>query len=123
MATDAHAFGLIPHGHLLMRELRLVAVLPDGRVQPMLWIEDWDMNWQGQYQFLKPVKLPEGTRLHLAATYDNTADNPRNPNAPPRRARYGPDSADEMLACHVQVIADRPEGLKILRQRWPNALD
>ncbi len=123
LPTDAHAFGLIPHGHLLMRELRLVAVLPDGRVQPMLWIEDWDLNWQGQYQFLKPVKLPEGTRLRLSAYYDNSAGNLRNPNSPPRRVRYGPDSADEMLACHVQVIADRPEGHKILRKRWPNALD
>ena len=123
LPTDAHAFGLIPHGHLLMRELRLVAVLPDGRVQPMLWIEDWDLNWQGQYQFLKPMKLPEGTRLHLTAYYDNSTDNPRNPNAPPRRVRYGPDSTDEMLACHVQVIADRPEGYAILRKRWPNALD
>src|SRR6185437_7648066 len=60
MPADAHAFGVIPHGHYLMREIKLVAALPDGRAVPMLWIKDWDFNWQGQYRYVKPLKLPKG---------------------------------------------------------------
>jgi peroxiredoxin len=122
MPADAHAFGLIPHGHFLLRELKLTATMPDGAVQPMVWINDWDFNWQGQYRYVKPVKLPKGTKLHLIAYYDNSAGNPSNPNAPPRRVRFGLGSNDEMLGCHIQVIPDRPSDFQVLRQRWPMAL-
>jgi hypothetical protein len=113
---------LIPHGHFLLRELRLTATSPEGVVQPMVWIKDWDLNWQGQYRYVKPVKLSRGTRLHLVAYYDNSAGNPSNPNSPPRRVRFGPGSNDEMLGCHIQVIADRPADYEALRKKWPLAL-
>ncbi|MDR3635950.1 MAG: redoxin family protein [Isosphaeraceae bacterium] len=122
MPADAHAYGLIPHGHFLMREIKLIAALPDGRNVPMLWINDWDFNWQGQYRYVKPMKLPKGTKLYLDAYYDNSADNPSNPHSPPRRVRFGPGSADEMLGCHVQVIADTPADFQVIKQKWPLGL-
>jgi peroxiredoxin len=120
--ADAHAVSVLPHGHSLMREIRLTATLPGGRVMPMLWIDDWDFNWQGQYHFARPVPLPEGTRLDLVASYDNSADNPSNPHHPPRRVRFGWLSTDEMLGCHVQVIADDAESQRVFERMFPLGL-
>ena len=55
----------------------------------MLWIDDWDYDWQGQYHFARQVPLPKGTRLDVVAYYDNSSGNPANPHRPPRRVRYG----------------------------------
>ena len=40
-------------------------------------------------------------------SYDNSDGNPNNPNHPPRRVGWGPDSGDEMAGLHVQVIPVR----------------
>jgi peroxiredoxin len=108
--VDSSAESILPHGHNLLREMTLTATLPDGRVVRMLRLDDWDIHWQGQYHLREPVPLPAGTKLEVVAVYDNSSANPRNPFTPPRRVRYGPNSDNEMLGCHVYVVADRPEG-------------
>ncbi|GIT31783.1 MAG: hypothetical protein Ct9H300mP1_38290 [Planctomycetaceae bacterium] len=47
----------------LGRRCRSWAVLPNGRKVPLVAVDDWDFNWQGQYHLRKPLKLPAGTRL------------------------------------------------------------
>ena len=122
MAADAHALSIIPHAHQLLREISLTATLPEGRVVPMLWIDDWDFNWQGQYHFARPVPLPKGTRLDLVAYYDNSAGNPSNPFHPPRRVKYGIKSDAEMLGCHVQILADDAEAQRTFAKKLPPGL-
>jgi peroxiredoxin len=119
LPADAHALTLMPHGHLLLREMTLTATRPDGTIERLLWIDDWDFNWQGQYHFAKPVALPRGTELELVGIYDNSADNPRNPSSPPRRVRFGPASTDEMIGCHIQALPDRPQDYTVFRKKWP----
>ena len=109
---DCHAYSITPHAHNLLREVWVTATLPDGTVQPLLWIDDWAFDWQDQYRFNKPVRLPKGTRIDLVARFDNSAGNPHNPFQPPRRIRFGPNTTDEMLACHIEVIPDRPDGYR-----------
>jgi hypothetical protein len=58
----------------------------------------------------------------VTAVYDNSSGNAANPFSPPRRVRYGMGSTDEMLGCHLQVIADTPGDYEILRRRWPRGL-
>ena len=122
LPTDVHAYSVLPHGHYLMREIKLWATLPDGSVRRLLWIDDWDINWQGTYHFAEPVGLPKGTKLHVIATYDNSDGNHANPNHPPKRVGFGPASTDEMLGCHVQILPDRPENDHHLTRKWPLAL-
>jgi hypothetical protein len=122
LAADAHALSVVPHGHQLMREISLTATLPGGKVVPMLWIDDWDFNWQGQYHFARAVALPEGTRLNLVAYYDNSADNPSNPFHPPRRVKYGIRSDAEMLGCHIQLVADDVAAQRVFEQKLPPGL-
>lgn len=101
---DMEAVGIIPHAHLLAKDIKCNATLPDGTVQPLIWIKDWDFNWQGSYQYAKPVKLPKGTKIEMEFTYDNSAANPRNPSKPPKRVTWGEQTTDEMALCWVQVM-------------------
>lgn len=99
--------GIIPHAHLLCRQIKVTATLPDGTVEPLIWIKDWDWNWQEQYQYVKPLHVPRGTEVRQEFVYDNSSDNPHNPNTPPKRVRYGEQTGDEMSLVFYQILIDR----------------
>ena len=103
--------GITPHMHLLGREMKAVATLPDGRTEPLIWIKDWNFNWQDQYLFAEPLRLPKGTRLDVNAVYDNSEGNPLNPNAPPKQVTWGEQTTDEMFICFFLATTDRPQDL------------
>ncbi|HWF11823.1 MAG TPA: hypothetical protein VG297_25320 [Bryobacteraceae bacterium] len=110
------AVGVIPHAHLLCREMRGWAILPDGRKQWLLNLRDWDFNWQDQYQYARPIRLPADSRLEMEFVYDNSEANPRNPNSPPQRVVWGPGTSDEMAGLHLQAIPVHMEELPELGQ-------
>src|SRR5262249_27183394 len=102
------------HMHLLGREMSVTAVLPDGTKQQLIRVKDWDFNWQDQYLYAKPVQLPKGTKLELEAFYDNSEGNTKNPTSPPKAARWGEQTTDEMCLCGVQVVtANRADALAL----------
>ena len=96
MVVDSTVLQVMPHMHLLGREMTVKAVLPDGSEKPMVKVPDWDFNWQTTYTFKEPMKLPRGSRVDLVARYDNSEKNPRNPNSPPKRVGWGEETGDEM---------------------------
>ena len=102
--------------HLLGTEIKLTATYPDGAQHPLIWVKPWDFNWQETYVYKTPVALPRGTRIALEAHYDNSADNPRNPNAPPRLVRWGENSTDEMCTAFLYVTND-DENLQTAKHR------
>jgi peroxiredoxin len=120
--ADVHLYTAVPHAHYLCREFRLAATLPDGTIQPLLWITDWDLDWQDQYRYVKPVRLPKGAIVTLAAYFDNTEENPKNPFKPPRRVRYGVETKDEMCACHLEFLPDDPSGYEAYTSKSPFSL-
>src|SRR5262249_41508495 len=79
LPADVDVLSVGPHMHSVGREMKAVARTPDGKEVPLIWIKDWDWNWQGSYAFDKPVRLPKGSVIHIEAYYDNSKDNPRNP--------------------------------------------
>ena len=93
---DVRVYSAMAHAHYLAKEMKATATLPDGSTRPLIWIHDWDFNWQDAYVYKEPVTLPAGTRIDVSLHYDNSADNPRNPIDPPRRALWGEQSFDEM---------------------------
>jgi len=111
---DVHAMGVWPHMHLLGREMKLTAELPDGKLLPMLWVKDWDFNWQDGYEYRQPQKLPKGTKLKLEARYDNSAENPQNPNSPPALVYYGEKTTNEMCLCTILIFPDQPREMNKL---------
>jgi hypothetical protein len=118
LPADVHVIGITPHMHYIGKEMKVVAQVPDGQTIPLIWIKDWDFNWQGQYQFKSPVDLPKGTVIKLDAYYDNSADNPANPSKPPRRVYWGEQTTDEMCLLGVQVVTDNlPDLRKVAAMR------
>ena len=96
LTEDVSVIGIAPHLHYLGKEAHGWAELPDGTAQELIYIRQWDFNWQGDYRYVNPVTLPKGTTLRMRFTYDNSARNPANPSKPPKRVLYGLQSADEM---------------------------
>jgi hypothetical protein len=100
---DLVAHAVTPHMHLLGRDIAMSLTFPDGRVQDLIKIDDWDFNWQYSYFFEKPLELPKGTVLNVVAHYDNSASNPRNPNRPPKLVKWGEATTDEMCVGFLAV--------------------
>jgi hypothetical protein len=109
LPLDTTLVVVIPHMHLLGREAKATATLPGGTVEPLVWIKDWDFNWQDQYHLARPRKFPKGTRFDYEAVYDNSDRNPLNPNSPPQEVTWGEETTDEMFLCFFLVTTDRPE--------------
>jgi mono/diheme cytochrome c family protein len=101
--VDLVAHAVTPHMHLLGRDIAMSITLPDGRVQDLIKIDDWDFNWQYSYFFQEPLDLPKGSVLNVVAHYDNTASNPRNPNKPPKLVKWGEATTDEMCVGFIAV--------------------
>ena len=111
--------GIIPHAHYLARQMRAWAILPTGRRQNLFEVLDWDFNWQQNYRYLRPIRLPADTRLEMEFIYDNSSQNPRNPSRPPQRVGWGPETTDEMAGLHFQVIpADPADAAELAQTLW-----
>jgi mono/diheme cytochrome c family protein len=108
LPVDVEALGARGHAHYLAKDMKMTATLPDGSTKGLLSIGDWDFGWQDSYFYKTPIVLPKGTRLDVEISYDNSADNPRNPNTPPRRVLWGLGSFDEMGS--MTLLAAAPAG-------------
>ena len=114
LPVDVQLLAIQPHAHYRAREVRGVARLPDGSSRVVMHIKDWDFRWQHVYRQQMPIPLPKGTRLSMEYTYDNSADNPRNPELPPARVYWGQRSRDEMGDLWFQLLANNePDRLKL----------
>ncbi len=103
--SAARVYALLPHMHLLGRDIRL-DVERNGTVEPVIHIDDWDFDWQDTYWLKEPMLVRSGTIARLTCTYDNSASNPNNPNQPPKAVRWGEKTTDEMALMFVAVTLE-----------------
>ncbi len=96
LPVGVEVLSVYPHAHYLAKDVRAYATLPDGRVEPLIWIKDWDFHWQDQYRYASPITLPPGTVISMRYVYDNSAANRRNPKPGLKRVAFGSGSTDEM---------------------------
>jgi thiol-disulfide isomerase/thioredoxin len=107
LPVNATVWSVFPHMHLLGREMKITATLPNGGGdKPLVWVNDWDFNWQETYRYKQPVSLPKGTHINLTAIYDNSERNPRQPTHPPALVRWGEQTTDEMCIGFLQYTLD-----------------
>jgi hypothetical protein len=107
LPIDVEVIGGGAHAHYLAKDMRMTAVLTDGTRQDIVKIPSWDFNWQERYYFKEPVRLAKGTRIEVEIEYDNSAQNPNNPNSPPKRVRFGQQSTDEMGSMSIEIVPSR----------------
>ncbi len=106
---DISLISVLPHMHFLGKSFAALATTPSGETIPLIRIENWDFNWQSTYIFKKLLKIPAGSVILVAATYDNTSLNNANPNHPPKDSGYGWSSTDEMCNLIIYFV-DYKEG-------------
>lgn len=92
---DLTLWSLMPHTHVRGRKWHVEVTLPDGRSQTVLSVPNYDFNWQTDYVFKTPLKLPKGTVLKTSAWYDNSVANKSNPN-PAVDVHWGEQTWEEM---------------------------
>ena len=114
LPADVDAVGVTAHCHYLGKEAKLTATLPTGEVKILLWIRQWDFNWQDQYLFQDLLRLPKGTRLDGELVYDNSIANYRNPNTPPKEVKWGENSYDEMGSLLLNVVPVNASDIDVL---------
>lgn len=105
---DALLFALTPHMHYRGKSFRYEVEYPDGNREILLDVENYDFNWQTTYALRKPKHLPAGSTIHCKAVYDNSADNPANPD-PDQLVRWGLQSSDEMMDGYIHVVVDKDQ--------------
>ena len=108
LPRDVEVSAIFPHAHWLCKDMKIDAYLPDGTSTHLLWIKDWDFNWQGSYRYDQPIKLPKDTRIEMTYTFDNSSKNIRNPSNPPREVRFGEETTDEMAVAFFTVVLPSP---------------
>ncbi len=101
----ARLLSLFPHLHLRGKAFAFERVEAGGRVETWLEVRPYDFFWQLAYKLRRPLALPAGTRLRFTAWYDNSPNNPRNPD-PLQEVRYGEPSTDEMMVGFFDVAVD-----------------
>lgn len=101
---DARVLSLFPHTHVRGIAFLYELTYPDGRTEPLLEIPAYDFNWQLYYELAEPVEVPKGTTLRATAWYDNTPDNPANPDAS-AYVGFGDQTFNEMMIGYVNWTA------------------
>ncbi len=101
--------GLHPHMHMRGKDMSYRLVFPNGETRSILNVPHYNWHWQLWYNLAKPITLPAGTRVECTAHYDNSANNPENPD-PTKTVTWGQQSYDEMMVCFFNVAfpADTP---------------
>ena len=93
---DTLLYSLVPHTHVRGKGWHYEATYPDGRKEVILSVPKYDFNWQHEYVFAQPLRLPAGTKLHAKAWYDNSAANKSNPD-PTKQVTWGDQTWEEMM--------------------------
>ena len=109
-SRDILVYSVLPHAHYRARASEFRAFYPDGEEEVLLSVPAYDFNWQTSYVFEEPKRLPAGTRVVHTTWWDNSAQNPANPD-PNREVPWGLQSWDEMLygAMEFRVLDESPE--------------
>lgn len=104
---DSHITAMVPHTHLRGKSWEYRLIYPNGDSQVVLEVPHYDFNWQTWYMFAKPLVVPKGSRLESTAHYDNSPNNPSNPN-PKIDVRWGDQTWDEMQYTAMTYYVDHP---------------
>lgn len=104
---DSLLYSMTPHMHFRGSRVKYEAFYPDGRSEVLLSVPHYDFNWQILYQLSEPRRMPAGTRLVFSGAFDNSAQNPANPD-PTKRVRFGEQTFDEMFIGYLD-FAELPQ--------------
>jgi mono/diheme cytochrome c family protein len=109
---DTYLLSMGPHMHLRGKAMKYELEYPDGSMKTLLYVPHYDFNWQFLYQYKEPFFIPAGSKLHMTWWFDNSADNPNNPD-PTVDVRYGPSTTDEMANARIYFAPTTPRHIVV----------
>jgi mono/diheme cytochrome c family protein len=117
---DAELFNLMPHMHKRGKDMRYDLLYPDGHQETLLYVPNYNFNWQSMYKLDKPLSAPAGSKLIVTAHYDNSDKNKYNPDST-KAVRWGDPTYDEMMIGYVDYIT-KPRN-RVVAKINPSILD
>ncbi len=102
--TDINVMAYMAHMHVRGKSFRFDLTKPDGTKEVLLDIPNYDFNWQLRYDYAEPKVIPKGSRVTVTAIYDNSDQNPANPD-PSKTVHWGQQTFDEMMIGYVETFA------------------
>lgn len=93
---EVQLLSMLPHMHLRGKSFEYRVTPPAGKEAILLSVPRYDFGWQANYRLDKPMTLPAGTRIDCTAYFDNSANNPNNPD-PTKQVRWGDQTWEEMM--------------------------
>ena len=111
LPKDVTALAYTAHMHFRGKSMTTEAVYPDGRHEVILNVPHYDFRWQETYFLKNQILLPKGTKLATTAYFDNSLDNPQNPD-PTKALRWGEPSDEEMMGFWLQFADPKPVDVK-----------
>src|SRR5262249_20764389 len=105
---DCDLHSIMPHMHMIGKQIKVTMTPPDGAAQTLLVIAEWDYNWQETYFLDQPLRIKAGTRFDVDAVYANSPANPNDPFNPPQTIRFGEQTTDEMCFVFLGATSDKP---------------
>jgi hypothetical protein len=118
---DAKVVAFLPHMHLRGKDFEYRVKYPDGHTETLLSVPHYSFSWQLSYFPAKDLELPAGATIECTAHYDNSANNPANPD-PTQEVREGDQSWQEMMIGFFDVAIDpKMEPKQLMPRRQTNA--
>jgi hypothetical protein len=101
--NGATVLNFFPHMHVRGKAFEYRVVYPDGSKEVLLNVPKYDFFWQLDYKLAEPLKLPPGAKIECTAWYDNSPNNPHNPD-PTATVRFGEQSWEEMMIGFYDIV-------------------
>jgi hypothetical protein len=112
---DKLLLSITPHMHYRGKDVRYDLVRPNGERQTLLYVPRYDFNWQLVYRFQDPVRVEKNSLLEVTAHYDNSPNNPANPDAT-KPVRWGDRSEEEMMTSWIEYLDAPPKAAQAARR-------
>ncbi|MFN7994084.1 MAG: thiol-disulfide isomerase [Bryobacteraceae bacterium] len=107
---DKLLLSITPHMHYRAHDVTYELVRPGGKRETLLLVPHYSFNWQLVYRLKEPLYVERGSRLMVTAHYDNSPNNPANPD-PAKAIRWGDKSEEEMMTSWIEYF-DAGSGAK-----------
>ncbi|MBY0587367.1 redoxin domain-containing protein [bacterium] len=104
---DSILLSFMPHMHLRGKAFLYEAIYPDGKKEVLLDVPKYDFNWQSAYRLAQPKNMPAGTKIHCVAHFDNSKNNPANPD-PTKSVVWGDQTWEEMMIGWIDYMNSKP---------------
>jgi hypothetical protein len=100
---DKLLLSITPHMHYRGKDVRYELTHVDGRRETLLYVPTYNFDWQLTYRFRDPIPVRKGSVLTLTAHFDNSRNNPANPD-PSKAVRWGDKSEEEMFSNYFEYL-------------------